>query len=58
MNYKFKPNLFAIIIILIVGSALFNQFDNEPYTFQKIALSIVYGLVIIIAIVFMVKKNT
>ena len=58
MNYKIKPNLFCIIIILIVGSTLFNQFDNQPYTFQKIALTIVYSLAIIIAILFMIKKNT
>lgn len=58
MNYKIKPYLFSIIIILIVGSTLFNQFDNQPYTFQKIALTIVYGLAIIIAILFMIKKNT
>lgn len=57
MNYKVKSNFFSIIILLVVGGALFKQFDFETYTFEKPALAAVYGITLILSIAFMIKKS-
>jgi hypothetical protein len=57
MKYKITPNFFSAIVILIVGSALYKQFDYESYSFEKPALAVVYGIALILSIAFMIKKS-
>jgi hypothetical protein len=57
MKYKITPNFFSAIVILIVGSALYKQFDYENYSFEKPALAAVYGVALILSIAFMIKKS-
>lgn len=57
MKYKITPNFFSAIVILIVGSALYKQFDFENYSFEKPALAAVYGVALILSIAFMIKKS-
>ncbi|MFK5856746.1 MAG: hypothetical protein QM503_11490 [Bacteroidota bacterium] len=49
-------NFFFVIIALILGQALFEQFDFENLTFEKPALAIVYIIVFVISIYLIVKK--
>jgi hypothetical protein len=57
MKYKIALNFFSAIVILIVGSALYKQFDFESYSFEKPALAAVYGVALILAIALMIKKS-
>ena len=57
MKYKITPNFFLIIIILIIGGALFKQFDFQNLKVEKPALAIVYSIAIILSIGFMIKKK-
>ena len=57
MKYKVKLNCFFVIIAIIVGAALYNQFDFENLTFEKPALAVVYIIVIVMSIGFMIKKS-
>ena len=51
------PNFFLVIVAIIVGSALFKQFDFETLKFEKPALAIVYLIVFVVTIYWMVKKK-
>ena len=42
MSQKIKPNFFSIVIVIILGGALYKQFDFENFTFEKPALAAVY----------------
>lgn len=57
MKYKIVFNIFFVIIAIIVGAALYNQFDFQNLTFEKPALAVVYIIVIIFSIGFMIKKQ-
>jgi len=57
MKYKIVINFFSVIIILIVGGALYKQFDFQNMTIEKPALAVVYGIALIIGIGFMIKKS-
>ncbi len=57
MKYKIVPNFFFVIIALIVGGALYKQFDFENLTFEKPALALVYGIVFIVSIGLLIKKS-
>jgi hypothetical protein len=57
MKYKIVLNFFSIIIILIVGGALFKQFDFQNMTVEKPALAVIYGIVLVFGIGFMIKKS-
>ena len=57
MNKKIKPNFFSIVIVIILGGALYKQFDFQNFTFEKPALAIVYIFAFIISIVMMIKKS-
>ena len=57
MKYKIVPNFFSVIVVLIVGAALFKQFDSQNLKFEKPALSVVYSIAIILSIGFMIKKS-
>lgn len=57
MKYKIVLNFFSVIIILIVGGALYKQFDFQNMTVEKPALAVVYGIVVVFGIGFMIKKS-
>jgi len=57
MKYKIVPNFFFVIIALILGGALFNQFDLQNLKFEKPALAVVYIIAFIISIGLMIKKS-
>lgn len=51
-----KPlNFFLVIIAAILSSALYRQFDAENMTFEKPALSALYGIVLIVPVYLMIK---
>jgi uncharacterized membrane protein YdcZ (DUF606 family) len=56
MNYKIAPNFFCVVIALIVGAALYKQFDFQNFTVENPVLAIIYAIVFIGCIVFMIKK--
>lgn len=49
-------NFVPIIIILILGSALYKQFNFETLRFEKLGLSIIY-LIVFLATIFLLIKN-
>jgi hypothetical protein len=57
MSQKIEPNFFSIVIVIILGGALYKQFDFENFTFEKPALAAVYIFAFIISIVMMIKKS-
>ena len=57
MKYKIAPNFFFVIIVIILGAALFKQFDFQNLKVEKPALAIVYIIAFIICIGFMIKKS-
>jgi len=57
MENKKAPNFFLVIIVIILGQALFEQFDFENLKFEKPALAIVYIIVFVISIYLLVKKT-
>jgi hypothetical protein len=57
MNIKIAPNLFSIIILMILGGAIFKQFDFQNLKFEKPAIAIIYIFAFLISIVFMIKKS-
>lgn len=50
------PNFFFTIIAIILGVALFKQFDFENLKFEKLALSILYIITFIFSIYGIVKN--
>ncbi|UPT70380.1 MAG: hypothetical protein M0D53_15000 [Flavobacterium sp. JAD_PAG50586_2] len=48
-------NFFFAIIAIIVGSAIYKQFDFEKVRFEKPALAVVYIVVFIASIFFIIK---
>jgi len=56
MENKKSFNFFFVIIAIILGQALFEQFDFENLKFEKPALAIVYIIVFVISIYLLVKK--
>jgi hypothetical protein len=57
MKQKIKPNFFSIVIAIILGGAIYKQFNFQNFTFEKPALAIVYIFAFIICIVLMIKKT-
>lgn len=57
MKYKVVPNFFFVIIALILGGALYKQFDFQNLEFEYPALAVVYIIVFITSIVLMIKKS-
>ena len=56
MKYEFKPKFFSIVVALIVGSALFKQIDFQNLTVEQPALSIIYGIVLVVSVLIMLEK--
>ena len=57
MENKKAPNFFLVIIAIILGQALYKQFDFEILKFEKPALAIIYIIVFVICIYLLVKKT-
>jgi len=57
MKYKLVLNFFSVIIVLIVGGALYKQFDFQNMTFEKPALALIYSIAFIIGFGSMIKKS-
>lgn len=55
MENKKTPNIFLIIIAIIIGSALFKQFNFENLKFEKPALAIVYIITFVLLIYFLIR---
>jgi hypothetical protein len=55
MENKKGINFFFAIIAIIVGSALYKQFDFDNVRFEKPALAIIYTVVFIASIFFIIK---
>jgi uncharacterized membrane protein (UPF0136 family) len=55
MENKKRLNFFLLIIALIVGAALFKQFDFKTLRAEKPALAIVYAITFVFSIYFLVK---
>jgi len=52
-----KPPVFVMwIIVIIVGVALYKQFDFDNMTFQKPALAAVYGITFLFAAFVLIKN--
>lgn len=51
-----RIKFFFVIIAIILGNALFNQFDFENLKFEKPALSIVYIVTFVFSIYFLIKN--
>ena len=49
------PNIFSVIIILILGHALYDKFDFENLKFEKPAIAIVYIIAILISVYLLIK---
>lgn len=54
-NKKGQPFPFVIIVI-VLGWAIFKQFDFETLKFEKPALTIVYVLTFLMSVYFLVKN--
>ncbi len=57
MKYTFKPGIVYIIIAVILGAAIYRQFDFESMKFEKPALVTIYAIAFIMSIIFMFKKS-
>ena len=55
MKSKKTPNFFALIIVIIVGAALYKQIDFETLEVEKPALAIVYVVTLVATIYFMIR---
>lgn len=51
-------NFFLAVIALILGSAIYRQFDFERLEFEKPALAVLYIVVFVAALVLIVKDFT
>ena len=57
MKNKKTPNFFLIVVAIILGQALFKQFDFENLKFENPALSVIYIIVFVVSIYLLVKKD-
>jgi hypothetical protein len=51
------PNLFFVIIALIIGRALYRDFDFENLEFENTALAIIYMATLAFTIYFLIKDS-
>ena len=57
MKIKIVPNFVSVVIAIILGAAIYKQFDFQTMTFEKPALAIIYIIAFILSIGFMIKKS-
>ncbi|WP_339653187.1 hypothetical protein [uncultured Maribacter sp.] len=58
MKYKIVPNFISVILVVLIGVALFKQIDFQNMTVEKPFLALVYLIGFLISIGFMIKKTT
>lgn len=56
MENNKAPSFFFIIVALILGSALYKQFDFQQVKFEKPALAILYSVVLVFSIYGLIKN--
>jgi positive regulator of sigma E activity len=56
MENKNAPTFTLTIVAIIVGAALYKQFDFQTLTFQKPALAIVYMLVFVFSVYVLIRN--
>jgi len=55
MERKKTPNFFLVIIVIIIGSALYKQVDFENLTIEKPLLALVYIATLVFSIYLIIK---
>ena len=55
MRNQRTPNFFLVIIVFILGHALFDKFDFENLKFEKPAIATIYIIVFVISIYLLIK---
>ena len=55
MEKKKEINFVFAIVAVIIGAALWKQFDFDTYKFQKPALAIIYSVVFIASVYLLIK---
>ena len=58
MKYKIVPNFISVILVVLIGVALFKQIDFQNMTVEKPFLALVNLIGFLISIGFMIKKTT
>lgn len=48
-------NFFLLIIVFVLGKEIIEHFDPVTKTFSKPAIDVLYGLVIVLSLVFLVR---
>jgi hypothetical protein len=48
------PNFFILMISLVLGRALFNQFNVEQMQFENNALAAIYSITFVLSVYFLV----
>lgn len=56
MENKKRGTFFFAVIAIIVGSALWKQFDFKTMTFEKVGLSILYLITFLFCIFFLIRN--
>lgn len=56
MENKKGGTFFFAVIAIIVGSALWKQFDFKTMTFEKVGLSILYLITFLFCIFFLIRN--
>jgi len=56
MENKKGLNFFFLIIAIIIGNALFRQFDFENLKFEKPAIAILYIVTFVSSIYFLIRN--
>lgn len=49
-------NFFLLIIVFVLGKRLIEHFDPVTKTFAKPAIDILYGVVLVLSLVFLVRE--
>jgi hypothetical protein len=55
MKNKKSFRFFFIIIALILGHAIYRQFDFKNFTFENTGLAIIYSITFVFSVYFLVK---
>ena len=55
MKNKKTPNFFFVFTAIILGSALYKQFDFENLKFEKPAIAIIYIVIFVVSIYLLIR---
>lgn len=56
MQKKRSINFVFLVCALILGPALYREFDFQTHTFKNTALAILYGVVFVMSVVLLVRE--